>query len=155
MIEPALAIAICCVAAVWDLRTGRIPNLLTYSAAVAGLAFAFWPHTELGIGSRLVGVVAAGFPALLLFRIGSLGGGDVKLVAALGAWLGVQVLEVLAASVIVGAVAAALLLGIYALRRSMGDQSPRPGGIPLAPAILLGTLWVLMTAEPLRSAAGV
>jgi prepilin peptidase CpaA len=55
---------------VCDLRIRRIPNVLTAVTALAGLAF----HTVFSAGS------GAGFSLL--------GAGDVKLMAALGAWLG-------------------------------------------------------------------
>jgi len=75
-------------AALSDLRTRKLPNWLTVSAfAVAVIA-----HTALnglsGLGFSLLGF-AAGFSVLLvLWLIGGGGGGDVKLMGALGAWLG-------------------------------------------------------------------
>lgn len=71
-----------------DLRTRRIPNWLT----VSSLALALVTHSVHG---RLDGLVfsllgfAAGFGVLfLLWLVGGGGGGDVKMMAALGAWLG-------------------------------------------------------------------
>src|SRR5687767_13789570 len=75
-------------ASVSDLRTRRIPNLMTFSAAAAGLLY----HSFAAAGH---GAVASGggwlIGALLFFPIFALrgmGAGDVKLLAALGAWLG-------------------------------------------------------------------
>ena len=82
----ALAVAI--VACMTDLRNRRIPNALTFGAAGAGLAFhAFAPGGDgavTGVLGWLLGVAIFFIP----FALGGLGAGDVKLLAALGAWLG-------------------------------------------------------------------
>ncbi len=86
-------------ASVTDLRTGRIPNKLTGLAMLAALVF--WLVAGLINGRGLVGVegdmhstLAASFFGLLcglipfgiLVTLGGLGGGDMKLMAAIGAW---------------------------------------------------------------------
>jgi len=84
------------IAALWDWRTNRLPNWLTVSAFVAALIF----HVVAGaVGGGMHGAgaglltalagFATGFGILfLLWLIGGGGGGDVKLMGALGAWLG-------------------------------------------------------------------
>lgn len=76
------------VACVFDVRTRRIPNYLTFGAAVAGLCFhAFTSGSEgatLAASGWLVGLLIL----IPYFMAGGMGGGDVKLLAALGAWLG-------------------------------------------------------------------
>ncbi len=78
------------VAAACDLWTKKLPNRLTVTGLVAALAF----HGLTGGWSGLVTAVggfATGFGILLvLWIIGGGGGGDVKLMGALGAWLGPQ-----------------------------------------------------------------
>jgi prepilin peptidase CpaA len=76
------------IAAILDYRTKKIPNWLTVSAAVLGLAYStFAPH-GLGPVWALAGF-AVGFSLLLLpWLLGGGGMGDVKLLAALGVWLG-------------------------------------------------------------------
>ncbi|MEM9347078.1 MAG: prepilin peptidase [Planctomycetota bacterium] len=85
-------------ASVTDLRTGRIPNKLTASAMLAGLVF--WLVAGLVNGKGLVGdggvsgTLAASFlgllcgliPFAILVMLGGLGGGDMKLMGAIGAW---------------------------------------------------------------------
>jgi prepilin peptidase CpaA len=76
-------------AACWfDVRTRRIPNWLTFPAAALGLVAATVAHggqgTVSSAGGFLVGL-ALFFP---LFVMKGLGAGDVKLMGALGAWLG-------------------------------------------------------------------
>jgi prepilin peptidase CpaA len=76
------------VAAVIDWRERRIPNWLTFGLLLGGLgrAAAFGQPGSLahaGLGT----VVGAGIP-LVLYALSAVGGGDVKLLAAVGAWVG-------------------------------------------------------------------
>ena len=78
-------------AAISDVRTGLVYNKLTYSGILFGLLF--WTVCGLmgyryGIGHSLVGMLAAFLPYALMFSLGGLGGGDVKLMSALGAIAG-------------------------------------------------------------------
>lgn len=71
-----------------DVRTRRIPNYLTLGTALAGLGFQFGVHGWHGLGQGLLGL-ALGFALLIGFYLkGGMGPGDVKALAALGAWLG-------------------------------------------------------------------
>ena len=75
-------------AAVVDLRARRIPNWLTCSLALGGLAQSWtWAHTVTP-GQSALGFLAGFGVTFVFFGIGAMGGGDVKLMAALGAWLG-------------------------------------------------------------------
>jgi prepilin peptidase CpaA len=76
-----------CAAAWWDAKEGRIPNAIT----VTGLAAAFILRAPLGVESLLQGV--GGFAlafgvSVVLYALRAIGGGDVKLLAAVGAFLG-------------------------------------------------------------------
>ena len=74
-------------AAVWDIRVRRIPNVLT----VLGLAAAFGLRATAGPGAGIDGVVGAILAFVLclpFFVLGVLGGGDAKLLMALGAFTG-------------------------------------------------------------------
>jgi prepilin peptidase CpaA len=73
-----------------DIKTRRIPNYLTLGTALAGLGFQTGMHGWAGLASGLGGM-ALGFGLLIGFYIlGGIGAGDVKGLAALGAWLGPQ-----------------------------------------------------------------
>jgi len=87
---PALlgALALVTVAAATDLRRGRIPNVLTLGGLGCGIAGGLVGGGPGGLLSAVGGALAAALVPLLLFRAGALGGGDVKLFAALGALLG-------------------------------------------------------------------
>ena len=82
------AIAVASVACITDIRSRRVPNVLTFGAAASALLFhAFAPEGN-GLLSAAGGwLVGAAIP-FLPFVLGGLGAGDVKLLAALGAWLG-------------------------------------------------------------------
>lgn len=84
-----IALAAVAVASVIDWRSRRIPNLLTFPLA----AFALLGNSVAGGGSGLlssgVGLAVGLVFFLLLMALGAMGPGDVKLMAALGALLGV------------------------------------------------------------------
>jgi prepilin peptidase CpaA len=82
----ALSIAI--VGCACDLRSRRIPNVLTFGAAVTGLAYHGYTGGAGAFGQSALGWLVGALVFIVPFALGGLGGGDVKLVAALGAWIG-------------------------------------------------------------------
>lgn len=75
-------------AAAIDVRTRRVPNVLTASLAAAGVAFAVAGIGRLTIAGSIAGI-AIGFGLMLPGHLfGATGAGDVKLFAAAGALLG-------------------------------------------------------------------
>lgn len=83
-------VALTLVAAVVDWRTRRLPNWLTVPAFLIALVF----HATVGHGVLFsLGGFAVGFGILLvLMMVGGGGGGDVKLMGAIGAWLGAKLI---------------------------------------------------------------
>lgn len=73
---------------VTDLRTRRIPNWLTVPALVLGLVTHSVTGGIAGLGFSLMGFLTGFGILLVLWLIGGGGGGDVKMMGALGAWLG-------------------------------------------------------------------
>ena len=71
-----------------DLRTGRIPNALTFGAMAGGLLFSAIHAGGAGLATSLLGGVVGLALFFPLFALGGMGGGDVKLLAAVGTWLG-------------------------------------------------------------------
>lgn len=84
----AAAIVIAVIAAVWDLQTRRIPNLLTFGAALAAIVIHLWLQGPAGAGWAVAGWLVGVAFFLPFFALGGMGAGDVKLLGALGAWLG-------------------------------------------------------------------
>jgi len=124
-----------------------IPDVLSLPLIVVGLLIALLPETGVSIISSAVG---GGFAFLLFFGLGTLyekvrkvdglGGGDVKYMAAVGAFVGFPgILFVMLAS----AVLAVLFFLVMRLRR----EQPFPFG----PFIVLGSLLYVLAGEPLIS----
>lgn len=76
------------IAAATDLRTRKIPNWLTLLLILSGLAHATFTGHGPGLGMSVVGLFASALIPFVLFAIGAMGAGDVKLMAGVGAWLG-------------------------------------------------------------------
>lgn len=132
-----------------DLRSWILPDVLTLPLIIAGLAAAlvFDPDqlTQRALGAALgylsLAAVAAVYRALR-GREG-LGGGDAKLLAASGAWLGAAGLP----EVIL--MAALSALAIAALMRLAGNRLGRHSAMPFGPFLALAT-WVLWLLGPLE-----
>lgn len=101
-------------ATVIDLRTRRVPNVLTLSIAALGVALAGSHATSLSVTGALAGL-AIGLALMLPGHvIGATGAGDVKLFAAIGTLLGPAHIVV---AFLYTALAGGLLAVVVALRR--------------------------------------
>ena len=111
-----ILVAVVGLAAILDLRTRRIPNWLTVSA----LGLALLLRVPMGGDILLSGLMAAGLTFLLclpVFALGGLGGGDAKLLTAVGAFLGMDRLwGALAVTAVAGGIFA--LVSIMRRRRT-------------------------------------
>lgn len=91
----AFALAVTATAAWYDWRTGHIPNWLTLGALGLGIAVhAVYGLLTLGprdaamaAGFAVLGAAVCAAVPLMMYRLDAIGGGDVKLLAALGAIL--------------------------------------------------------------------
>ena len=103
----------------FDVRTRRIPNALTVAGLVAGLVL----RGFLGAGAVLDGVGGAGVAMLVAlppFALGMLGGGDAKLLAAVGGFMGLD--HVIGALLAIAALGGGLAV-IEAMRRRALPQA--------------------------------
>ena len=87
MAMPALGLLVW--AAATDLHGRRIPNWLTFSLILSGIAQSIvFPGAVCTPTASLAGFAVGFILPFLLFALGALGGGDVKLLAGVGAWFG-------------------------------------------------------------------
>jgi prepilin peptidase CpaA len=84
----AAAVVLAAVSCWWDVRSRRIPNLLTFGGAALGLAYALIARGPSGLAASAGGWLVGAAIFLPLFLLGGMGAGDVKLAACFGAWLG-------------------------------------------------------------------
>jgi len=78
------------VAATTDIWKFKVYNLLTFPLLLSGVVYRGWTGGTEGLRDSLAGM-ALGFVLFLLpYLWGAFGAGDVKFIAAVGAWLGLQ-----------------------------------------------------------------
>lgn len=158
-------VAVLAVSTFTDLRSRRIPNWLSLPFLAAGLVVSFAPKSWHGIG--IVPSLEGMGLGLSLFGVlafmGGMGMGDVKLCAAIGAWIGPKQLFVaLVLTGIAGGIMAVLWAAMGGFlgdlfsgtgdllmgwrKREKGKESehtlanPNAKKMPYAPAIAVGTL---------------
>jgi leader peptidase (prepilin peptidase)/N-methyltransferase len=135
-----------------DARTFTLPDVLTLPLAACGLAVAWWldagslPDHALGAAAGWLGFwLVARLYSALRHRPG-LGGGDAKLMAAAGAWVGWQGLP---SVILIGALAALAAVAVAKiLRWPLTAATP----IPFGPFLALG-LWLTWLYGPLAIGA--
>lgn len=103
-----LLISILIVAAVIDIRTQKIPNLLTFPTMVFGLVYYGvtngWDGLLFSLGGLALGIGIF----FILYMMGGMGAGDVKLMGAVGAIIGSK-------GILLTAFFSAIVGGVYAL----------------------------------------
>jgi prepilin peptidase CpaA len=115
-------LALACIS---DLRTRRIPNVLTLSAAAVALVFHLVTGGPAAAGWSVAGWIVGFLLFLPIFALRGMGAGDVKLLAAVGAWLGpMQVaIAALVTSVAGGVIAIVVALGSGYLKQALSNLS--------------------------------
>ena len=141
-----------------DVRTRTIPNRLTFPAMLLGVAM----HTALngtaGLGASLAGLGLAGAVLMPGYLFRWMGAGDVKLMAAVGAWLAwpLALVAVLASLMMGGAISLVVAMRRRMLRRALlgagliaqsvisasGMSAPVTTGVrfPFAVAVFAGSI---------------
>ena len=82
------ALSVAAVACMCDLRSRRIPNVLTLGAAAAAFIYHLSTGGPAALGQSVLAWLIGVLVFIVPFALRGLGGGDVKLVAALAAWIG-------------------------------------------------------------------
>jgi leader peptidase (prepilin peptidase)/N-methyltransferase len=130
-----------------DLEFQIIPDMITVPGMVLGLAASLAPH-GIGIINSLIGLVVGGgtlyLIALLgdfLFKKESMGGGDIKMAAMLGAFVGWQkVLLIFMSSAVIGLVVSVGLMAVSARIR-------RERIIPFGPFLALAAMLAIVCGD--------
>lgn len=118
-----------------DLRRREIPDVIPIALLLAGLVAGFLAEPP-GWSSRLLGCGVAFALGAALFYAGGLGGGDVKLMSAIGLALGLSELVTVSFwTALFGA-----LWAVIAQRRGQTE-------VAYAPAIAVGVLMALLSRE--------
>lgn len=134
--------------AVIDIQTLRLPNAINLFGAITGLAAALIIHPDEWMKPLLGGLVGGGLLVLmglignLIFQKETLGGGDVKLAAMMGIFLG----PALTAGMFVFGVFVGALVGGVLLLVSGGGWGKK---IPFGPYLAAGGLVSLFWGEAL------
>lgn len=156
-------VVVLAVATITDLRSRRIPNWLVLPFLAIGLGVSAWLHGWHGLGKSAEGMALGLVVFGVLHLMGGMGAGDVKLCAAIGAWVGPgQLTLALVVTGLAGGVMAlcwALWGGFLGeMLKGSGDvmfgwrkrgtlvdpaltlENPKARKMPYAPAIAIGTL---------------
>jgi prepilin peptidase CpaA len=151
------------VATFTDLRSRRIPNWLVLPFLAAGFAVSTWLNGWHGVVQSAAGLGLGALIYGVLFWMGGMGMGDVKLCAAIGAWIGPS--QLMIALVVTGLAGGVMAICWAACRGFLtelfagsGDlvvgikerglrphpdlilSNPLARKMPYAPAIAIGTL---------------
>jgi len=150
-------------ATVTDLRSRRIPNWLVFPFLLAGPIVSAWLGGWHGFGQSMAGLGLGAAVYGFFFWMGGMGMGDVKLCAAIGAWIGPS--QLLLALVLTGIVGGLMAVSWAAFGGFLGElfsgsgdlvfglrkrgikphpelvlSNPLTHKMPYAPAIAIGTL---------------
>jgi prepilin peptidase CpaA len=151
-------------AAYFDVTRRRIPNWISGSILAYGIAGHVWIGGWTGLVVSVAGLAVGGGILMVLYLIGGMGAGDVKLLAAIGSVIGpYSVFLVLILASLVGGVLAVVALGSWNRWPSTAHRFVRlladapvgdgcvekpsaapPVTVPYGVAISVGT-WIFMT----------
>ena len=163
------ALAIALAAAVLDAQQHRIPNWLTYPTIAGGLLLRIYYYGWQGLLTALGGSLLAFALVFVFYAVHALGGGDLKLLAALGSMVGPHnVIDILVATGIAGGILALIysayrgrirvtLLNVGSLMRfhawaglhshpDLNLDNPDALRMPYGLAIAAGTLYAFINA---------
>jgi leader peptidase (prepilin peptidase)/N-methyltransferase len=122
-----------------DLVHKLIFDAITLPGIIVGLVASTW-LTPVGLGNAVLGALLGSgvFLVIAVLSRGGMGGGDIKLMAMIGAFLGWQAVLV---TIFLGAVSMAVVGLVLRLLRRLGPQELVPFGPFLALRALLAMVW--------------
>jgi len=145
-VEAGLAAIVGGLASWWDLRSGQIPNWIPLAGLLTGLGLGLVSAGWSGLLTRLFAAILGSTVFAVFYLAGGLGGGDVKLIGALAAVVGVRrVLPMAFWTALIGGLWAAVVVIWSKLRDPTGPAGLR-ASIPYAPSIAAGALLSLLAS---------
>lgn len=120
----------------FDIFFRRIPNALCLTAAIVSAPY--WVGMSglampASMGQQFLILLVATVPLLVLFAVGALGGGDIKLLGAVLLWVRPgEILQMIAVMVLAGGVQALAAMGHALLRRRKPCEATVPFGVAIA-----------------------
>ena len=152
----ALLAALLIAAAIQDVRHLRISNLIVAGVVFTAVLAAVLAGANIALWENLVVFALVLAVGTLLFATGKVGGGDVKLFAAVGLWTDLhQALWLTAAIFVAGGFLAVVMIASRMLGlRSSRASSQSKGGVPYAVAIAAGALLVVGWARQAPAPTG-
>jgi len=141
---------------IYDLYYKKIPNPASLCITILGFIYTFLLNGSYGLTLSFYGLSAGFFVALFFYRFAHLGSGDVKLIAAIGSFVGYQsILLIIAYSYVISAVLGLIFIKLWlAWYKNKQKNDPeekvkklRSERIPMAPGISLATFYVLYTTH--------
>jgi leader peptidase (prepilin peptidase)/N-methyltransferase len=141
----ALLAVVLLVVACIDLAHTIIPDAITLPGLLVGL-LASLGLTPVGLGNALIGALLGGgvFFIIAVLSRGGMGGGDIKLIAMIGAFLGWQ-------AVLTTMLLGALLLTLLGLTLMLVRQQRRQDPLPFGPFLATGALLTMVWGDALRT----
>ena len=126
-----------------DIRYRLILNKVTIAIALGApifwLASGGFNLTDIGLHLLTAAITFCVFVFAIAFHLGAMGGGDVKLFAALALWFHwVEVIRLILFASIIGAAVTLIFLAIHTWKRREGRAR-----IPYGVAIALSGLWII------------
>jgi prepilin peptidase CpaA len=168
----AVLIAVVLLAGIYDVRTRRIPNWICLSGIVLGIALNAFVYRGLpGLILALEGLGLGFGVYFILYALHAMGGGDVKLMAAVGSlvgwrdWLGIFFITALVGGVLalivvllrgrfgktvanVGFILGEMMHGraAHVSREELDVKNPQSVGLPHGAVVAVGTLFFLASS---------
>ncbi|HPN35569.1 MAG TPA: A24 family peptidase [bacterium] len=143
----ALLLVIALAAAWWDLRQRRIPNWLTLPAFIAGIGLHVTAEGTAGLSASVLGAAVGAIPFAVVYWLGGMGAGDVKLMAGVGALFAFPAaVQALFCIALAGGVLALVRISMHLYQQRAGTKtagSVRRLELPYGIAIALGTCFTI------------
>jgi prepilin peptidase CpaA len=116
--QHSAVVALIVLACITDVRTRRIPNGLRFGATIGALLFHGATAGTSGLTTSVAGWILGAALFFPVFALRGMGAGDVKLLAAIGAWLGpLPVASVALITTIAGGAVALVVSLVYGYLR--------------------------------------